>query len=781
MKKIISILSFLLLIIQFSKAQSSINIIPQPNNIQAFSGEFQITKNTFAISFDVELYDEQYFIYELKKRFNIKIIHGQSYNANQSSVIRLVNDTANHIANGGYLLLITKNVISISGSGKDGIFNGIQSLLQIISQQNDSTLSAPCCMITDAPRFSWRGMHLDVARHFFSKDEVKQFIDLLAFHKMNIFHWHLTDDQGWRIEIKKYPKLTTIGSIRPETMVDKNFDPYIGDGIEHKGFYTQKDIQEIVTYADNRHITIIPEIEMPGHAQAAIAAYPEYSCSNLQSAILTKWGVSENVFCTKDSTLQFVKDILKEVIELFPSKFIHIGGDEVPKAAWKKCSNCQERIKQFKLKEEHELQSWFIKQIDDYVTFHGKQIIGWDEILEGGLAPNAAVMSWRGMDGGIAAAQQKHQVVMCPGSHCYFDHYQGSPLTQPLAIGGYTTLQKVYNFEPIPSALNVDEQKYILGAQANLWTEYIPNFNHLTFMALPRMSALSEVLWTKIENKNYENFQKKILLQFKNWDKNKIIYSKAIIDIDATIKCNSVSKNVLVELQSPLKNGVLKFKNCDSCAFKKYTTPIEITKSNTISAYYENKELHLKSELYKQKFTIHKATAKNIQLNQMPDSRYNNGGAFTLVDGIKGVTPWYSKEWLGFSGTNCEAMIDLGVEKPIGKIKIGLLQDAASWIYLPDSVEISYSLDSINFAPYFNQHLYISANNLLRQRQEWSYIPAIPQNEIFLKEQNLNAIKITGVTARFIKIKINCIKKIADGMPGAGDKAWLFVDEIEVR
>jgi hexosaminidase len=271
------------------------------------------------------------------------------------------------------------------------------------------------------------------------------------------------------------------------------------------------------------------------------------------------------------------------------------------------------------------------------------------------------------------------------------------------------------------------------------------------------------------------------LLQFKNWDKNNIVYSKALIDIDAKIKCNSVSKNVQVELQSPFKNGVIKFKICDSCAFKKYSNPIEVTKSNTISAYYENKELHLKSEIYKQRFTVHKATAKNIQLINQPDKRYSSGGAFTLIDGIKGVTPWYSKEWLGFSGINCEAVIDLGTEKPIGKIKIGLLQDAASWIYLPDSVDISYSLDSINFAPYFNQHLFISANNLLKQRQDWSYIPAIPQNESFLNEQNSTAIKIVGVTARFIKIKINCIKKIADGKPGAGDKAWLFVDEIEVR
>lgn len=782
MKKIDFILLLILSFFFKSNAQvMPVSIIPQPNSVQLYNGSFKITNNTYVISLDVETYDEQYLIYEIKKRYNIKMIHGVSYNLNKPSVIRVTNDTARNKKNGAYTLLVSDGIISISGSGKDGIFNGIQSLLQIISKSSDSSLTVPKCLITDEPRFDWRGMHLDVSRHFFTKEEVKKYIDLLAFHKMNIFHWHLTDDQGWRIEIKKYPLLTSIGSIRKETMIDKNFSPYKGDGKSYGGFYTQKDIQEIVSYADNRHITIVPEIEMPGHAQAAISAYPQYCCSGLPSDVLTKWGVSENVFCTKDSTLQFVKDILQEVMQMFPSQYIHIGGDEVPKTAWKKCTNCQRNIQQHNLKDEHELQSWFIKQIDDYVTANGKQIIGWDEILEGGLAPNAAVMSWRGTEGGIEAAKMKHKVVMCPGSHCYFDHYQGSPLTQPIAIGGFTTIQKVYSYEPIPEALNETEQQYILGAQANLWTEYIADYNKLTFMALPRMSALAEVLWTKKELRNYDNFQSRLLHQLKIWDKQKITYSKAMMDIETIIKPDSNHQSVSVVLKAPFENGFIKYKNCDSCTFKNYSAPILVNKSSTLQAYYENHDMDIKSETWKQKFITHKAFAKNITLTQPADSRYNYGGSFTLVDGIKGITPWYSKEWLGFSGIDCEATIDLGEEKPVSRVKIGILQDEASWIHLPDSIEVMYSLDGINYAPFFLQPLYIAEANKKNQRQEQTFIPAIPQNNIYLAETNYSKIKPIGITARYIKAKIYCNKKIPEGKAGAGEKAWLFVDEIEVK
>jgi hexosaminidase len=335
---------------------------------------------------------------------------------------------------------------------------------------------------------------------------------MLAMYKMNVFHWHLTDDQGWRIEIKQYPKLTEVGAWRKGSMVGA-YDDNKFDNVRYGGFYTQNEINEIVAYASMNHITIVPEIEMPGHALAALAAYPEYSCSGKPCEVGMKWGVETNVFCPTEETFAFLGNILDEVISLFPGKYIHIGGDEVLKDEWNKSAFCLNLMKEKNLKDAHELQSYFITRIEKIVNAKGRMIIGWDEILEGGLAPNAAVMSWRGTEGGIAAAKQQHYVVMSPGSHCYFDHYQGNPETEPHAIGGFTPLEKVYSYEPTPDTLTTEEAKYILGAQANVWTEYITTTDHVEYMSMPRMAALAEVVWSKKENKNYDDFFLRIKLQ----------------------------------------------------------------------------------------------------------------------------------------------------------------------------------------------------------------------------------------------------------------------------
>jgi len=397
----------------------------------------------------------------------------------------------------GYQLLVKANNVSIKAKTGAGLFYGIQTLMQMFPLEKSKAILIPCGFIEDYPRFKWRGVHLDVCRHFFPVEFVKKYIDILATYKMNTFHWHLTEDQGWRIEIKKYPKLTWIGSIRKETM---------GDGKPLGGFYTQEQIREVVEYAKSKYITVVPEIEMPGHALAALAAYPEYSCTGGPFEVGTIWGVYDDVFCAgKDKTFEFLENILSEVVELFPSEYIHIGGDEVPKTRWEKCELCQARIKTENLNNEHELQSYFIQRIEKFLNSKGKKIIGWDEILEGGLAPNAAVMSWRGTEGGIAAAQLKHNVVMSPGTHCYFDHYQGLS-GEPKAFGGYTPLEKVYSFEPVPAQLNEEEAKYIMGAQANMWTEQIKTTDHIEYMLLPRLCALSEVVWSPAKSKNLDDF-----------------------------------------------------------------------------------------------------------------------------------------------------------------------------------------------------------------------------------------------------------------------------------
>jgi hexosaminidase len=428
----------------------------------------------------------------------------------------------------GYDIQMREGRLRVRVSNYGGLFQAVVTLSQLLSanQSPDGFFLPVELKIKDRhrPKFNWRGMHLDVSRHFFPVSFVKKYIDILSWYKINRFHWHLTDDQGWRIEIKKYPRLTQIGGVRAETMTAKNFDPYIGDGKEHSGFYTQEEIRDVIEYARLRNIEIIPEIEMPGHARAALAAYPKLSCTGEKLPVPTTWGVFDDVYCNRESTFRFLFDVLDEVMVLFPSKVIHIGGDEVPKTRWNACSECQKIRTDHQLKDAHELQSYFIKRIDSFVSSRGKSIIGWDEILEGGLAQNAMVMSWRGTEGGIAAANMGHFVVMTPGSHCYFDHYQDTSGLEPLAIGGFTSLEKVYNYKPIPEGLSRDKQHFILGAQANMWTEYMATEAHVEYMLLPRICALSEVLWGTASD--FTDFERRLQSHFEIFERNNWNYRK---------------------------------------------------------------------------------------------------------------------------------------------------------------------------------------------------------------------------------------------------------------
>jgi hexosaminidase len=429
----------------------------------------------------------------------------------------------------GYKLSIGKEGVRISASTGAGLFYGVQSLFQLLPSSDPVAL--PPVDISDQPRFPWRGLHLDVGRHFFPAAFIKKYIDIMAHYKLNTFHWHLTDDQGWRIEIKKYPKLQEIAAFRKETIVGHaRKEPHVYDGTRHGGFYTQDEVREVVAYAEQRHVTVVPEIEMPGHARAALAAYPYLGCTGGPYEVATTWGVFNEVFCAgKETTFQFLQDVLDEVVPLFPSKYIHIGGDECPKESWKKCPQCQKRIKSEKLKDEHGLQSYFIQRMEKYINSKGKKIIGWDEILEGGLAPNAAVMSWRGEEGGIAAAQQNHDVVMTPTKWLYLDYRQDTTSkSEPLAIGGFVPVSKVYSYDPLPAQLTPDQSKHILGTQANVWTEYMPTSDHVEYMVYPRAIALSEVAWSSKENKNYDDFIKRLNGSRKLLDGWKVNYAKHV-------------------------------------------------------------------------------------------------------------------------------------------------------------------------------------------------------------------------------------------------------------
>jgi hexosaminidase len=425
----------------------------------------------------------------------------------------------------GYRLTVTPHQVKVRAATPAGVFYGLQTLRQLLPAAvfrraaGAGPFAAPAVEIEDRPRFSWRGSHVDVGRHFMPKETILKHLDLMALHKLNVFHWHLTEDQGWRLEIRKYPKLTSVGGWRkdsalrppPEDVDGDKFKGWQFEGRPHGGFYTQDDVREVVRYAADRFITVVPEIEMPGHARAALAAYPELGNTGKPVEVATTWGVFKEVYGVDDRTLEFIEDVLSEVLELFPSKFIHVGGDECPKTEWKQSPAAQARMKALGLKSEDELQSWFIKRIDGWLTAHGRRLIGWNEILQGGLAPGAAVMSWQGEEGGIAAARAGHDVVMAPEEFVYLDHYQAKGPQEPVAIpGGVVSLEKVYGYDPVPAALSGAESAHVLGAQAQLWTEYIPDGRHLEYMAWPRLCALAEAVWSPRPARDFAGFQQRL-------------------------------------------------------------------------------------------------------------------------------------------------------------------------------------------------------------------------------------------------------------------------------
>lgn len=413
-----------------------------------------------------------------------------------------------------------KRIVIEFGDGA-GAFYAMETLLQLLPPEVLSSrrvhglcLDMPCCQIEDKPRFQYRGMHLDVCLHYFDMDFLKKYIDIMAFHKLNRFHWHLTEDQGWRLEIKKYPLLTEKGQWRKETVIG-SLKSGIYDGIPYGGYYSQEQVRELVKYAADRYVTIIPEIEMPGHALAAIACYPELSCGLEESyETATRWGVFKQVYCPKDETFKFLEDVLDEVFDLFPSHLVHIGGDECPKTSWKACPHCQALIKKLGLKDEYELQSWFITRMEKYINSKGHEIIGWDEILQGGLAPNAKVMSWLGEEGGIKAAKQHHEVVMAPYPKYYLDYWQADPDSEPLAMGGPTTLRMMYEYNPVPDILTAEERRYIIGVEGCLWTEYISTPEHAEYMAWPRMCAIAESAWSNFDRKDWNSFTNRMETHF---------------------------------------------------------------------------------------------------------------------------------------------------------------------------------------------------------------------------------------------------------------------------
>ena len=775
-KKFLPILCVLLFSYMYGSAQQKqVLIVPQPVSMKMHPGHFTLTNATIIVADNHSRHEAEMLNLYLKQLYGFSLKITQKATAGKNAILFTKKTAAGR--KDAYNLEVTGNKISISSVGNQGLFYGLQTLLQLmpVSKEDNNvkvSFQIPQISIADYPQFAYRGMHLDVGRHFFDVSFIKKYLDYLAFHKFNTFHWHLTEDQGWRIEIKKYPLLTSVGGYRNGTIIGRY--PGTGnDGIRYGGFYTQDQIREIVKYAGDRFIDVIPEIEMPGHASAAIAAYPQLSCFPDESTkpdpktpwagpltgkqVQQAWGVFEDIFAPTEYTFNFLENVLDEVMALFPSKYIHIGGDEAPKDAWKRSAFAQQLIKDKNLKDEHGLQSYFINRIEKYLNSKGRKIIGWDEILEGGLAPNATVMSWRGEEGGITAAKEKHDVIMTPASHCYFDHSQAKD-DDSVTIGGFLPLEKVYSYQPIPSELSKEEAKYILGAQANLWTEYVHYPSKVEYMIFPRMSALSEVLWSPKEAKSWSRFSTAIPEIFKRyalWGAN---FSTAYFDLQSATTPSDNNDGLYLKLYSNYPNNVIKYEMGNDGVWKDYSSPIFIKNSIGVQSHLEiNGE---KGKNIVKNFSFNKATGKKITLTELPSASYPGGGAFTLVNGItttKGLLE--SSEWLGFSGKDLEAIIDLGKVTDIKNVTVNTLEMNGSWIYLPKGVDIDISNDGKDY------------------HKGASMISGLQDNT---GKDVRNIVMSVNAPARFLKIKVQNLGIIPDGLPGAGHTSWLFVDEIVV-
>lgn len=752
MKFLLSLFFALTLNVLFAQSPA---ITPMPVVVTYKQGTFLLTPSTKILSYGNHFKNEiNYFNDYLQKHYGFKLTVKNEIGKNENFISFILYHS--NYSDEGYKLKINKNKISISFKTSAGAFYGIQSLIQLLPMDKKLPLILPLVTIKDYPAFSYRGMHLDVSRHFFPLSYIKKYIDYLAMHKMNNFHWHLTDDQGWRIEIKKYPLLTEVGGCRNQTLVGRyGSDKY--DGTKYCGYYTQEQIKEVVKYAAERYVNIIPEIEMPGHALAAITAYPELSCyPTSEKKVAETWGVFEDIICPTDYSFTFLENVLTEVINLFPSTYIHIGGDEAPKEAWKNSAFAQSLIKEKKMKDEHELQSYFIQRIEKFVNSKGRKIIGWDEILEGGLAPNAAVMSWRGEKGGIEAAKQKHFVVMTPEQPLYFDHSQ-TRNEDSLTRGNFNPLEKVYAYNPLPVQLSGGDKKYILGAQANMWTEYFDNGRKVDYMLFPRMSALAEVLWTPSSQKNWASFEQRLPQLMKRYEWWNSSYSTAYYDLQPSV-VPGPNGEITWKLETRFPNAkIIYVKDSTTSASFPYNGPIMINQPGNYGATITDEHHKIIGKWTHQLFELNKACGKKITLTSAPNASYAGQGGFSLVDGVQNKSGMLkSAQFIGFVAKDLDAVIDLGANQPVNEIILHAFEQQGSWIYRPSAVSFFTSSDGLNFTEVKSGISITGNKNILYESK--------PET-----------------SARFIKVVAKNYGKIPSGMPGAGSNSWLFADEIEVK
>lgn len=746
---------------------SDYEIIPKPLDVNSKGDASFLLKDGVAVIYpenNRKMQDNAEFLVDyVEKQTGVKLTShaGMPVDGAICLTLDLSDDNAE-----AYKLIVNDKRVCISGASEAGVFYGIQTLRKSLPVAQDINVNLSAVEIYDKPRFAYRGAMLDVARHFYTVDEVKTFIDMLALHNINRFHWHLTDDQGWRIEIKKYPKLMSVASERKETVVGRWYSG-IYDGKPYGGYYTQDELRDVIDYAAKRHITIIPEVDLPGHMQAALTAYPELGCTGGPYEVRTIWGVSQDVLCVgNDFTLQFVKDVLSEVADIFPSEYIHIGGDECPKVRWEKCPKCQERIRSLGLKsdakhtKEQRLQSYMIQEAAKYLKEKGKRIIGWTEILEGGLVPDATLMSWIGESGGIEAAHQHHDVIMTPNTYLYFDYYQSKKVEdEPLAIGGYLPIEKTYNYEPMPKELTEEEQQYIKGVQANLWTEYIPVFSQVQYMVLPRLGAAAEVQWTDPSKKDYKDFLRRVPHLVAVYDCYGWNYATHVYDVNVDMKADTVNHVLNVQLSTMADDPIYYTLDGQDPTEKslKYTKPFTIDQSVVLKTMAVHPDRTSKISVDTIRFN--KATLKPVVLLQPNESRFSPDGPVVLVDGRNGNHSFDTGAWLAVAGNDLEAVINMQAETILSSASVHVYVRKDAWLFDARGFSVSVSSDNKNYKEVASQ--------------EYKQMQESDSDGIIEHELSFDPCKAT-----YVKIKVISEKSMPDWHWDAGKAPFLLVDEI---
>ena len=774
MKKLLLTLAAGIVLCSCGSHDPQIAIVPYPNHLETGRGTYRVTDRPVTCDSRTDERTQRAVVGFAARLATVTGGKNPVTVADEvpASGIRFVTDES--LPAEGYELNVDGEGIEVRASQFPGFLYALQSLEQLLpaavygtEPAPDAAWEVPCVKIADAPRFAYRGMHLDVARHFFSVDEVKRYIDVMAIHKLNTLHWHLTDDQGWRIEIKRYPELTAVGSIRKATVVRKEWGTY--DGTPYGGFYTQDEIRDVVKYAADRGVTVIPEIDLPGHMLAALTAYPELGCTGGPYEVWGRWGVADDVLCPgREKTFEFLEGVLTEVMELFPSEYIHIGGDECPKVRWEKCPRCQAKIRQLGLKDdgehtaEHYLQSYVTDRIGKFLAQHGRRIIGWDEILEGRAPSDAVVMSWRGSEGGIAAAKLGHDVIMTPNSHFYFDYYQSLDTdAEPFGIGGYIPMEQVYSYDPAFPELTPEQQKHILGVQANLWTEYVLSDEHLEYMLLPRLAALSEVQWCLPETKDWNRFIGSFRMD-EIYSQMGYEFAKHIFGVTASYAVDPEKGGVVMTLTTqggaPIRYTL---DGSDPTASSPlYKAPVTIGESCTFKAAALREGMQ--TPVYTRKFDFNKATGRRIALNAAPTLKYTYGGASLLVDGYRGGPVYSNGAWIGFLNEPLDVTIDMQGAKPYSAVTVESLVEKGEWVFPPSSVGVYLSDDGREFTE--------------------AALMSVPQ-ETAGSPDGVKPFKVLfpETSARYLRVVARTVDPIPAWHGAAGQKAHMFVDEIIVE